>query len=101
MKTSLVTDITVEDVCKGFVYNEYEGKGLFGLSGNFFNLRLGDCLLDFLPLSRRLKVTDLRVYFLFLKEKVRKRSKKRGGVLSRFISVQFGSVYRRLPAVSC
>lgn len=33
MKTSLVTDITVEDVCKGFVYNEYEGKGLFGLSG--------------------------------------------------------------------
>ena len=33
MKTSLVTDITVEYVCKGFVYNEYEGKGLFGLSG--------------------------------------------------------------------
>lgn len=33
MKTELRTDITVEDVCKGFVYNEYEGKGLFGLSG--------------------------------------------------------------------
>lgn len=33
MKTTLRTDITVEDVCKGFVYNEAEGKGLFGLSG--------------------------------------------------------------------
>ena len=33
MKTELITDITVGDICKGFVYNEYEGKGLFGLSG--------------------------------------------------------------------
>lgn len=33
MKTTLKTDITVEDICKGFVYNEIEGKGLFGLSG--------------------------------------------------------------------
>lgn len=33
MKTTLVTDITVEQICKGFVYNELEGKGLFGLSG--------------------------------------------------------------------
>jgi hypothetical protein len=33
MKTFLKTDITVKDVCKGFVYNELEGKGLFGLSG--------------------------------------------------------------------
>lgn len=33
MQTILRTDITVGDVCKGFVYNEYEGKGLFGLSG--------------------------------------------------------------------
>jgi len=33
MKTTLKTDITVEDICKGFVYNETEGKGLFGLSG--------------------------------------------------------------------
>lgn len=33
MKTTLVTDISVEEICKGFVYNEYEGKGLFGLSG--------------------------------------------------------------------
>lgn len=33
METTLITDITVEQVCKGFVYNELEGKGLFGLSG--------------------------------------------------------------------
>lgn len=33
MITTLKTNITVADICKGFVYNEYEGKGLFGLSG--------------------------------------------------------------------
>ncbi len=33
MKTTLRTDITVKDICAGFVYNELEGKGLFGLSG--------------------------------------------------------------------
>ncbi|MEY2761773.1 MAG: hypothetical protein RLZZ96_1673 [Bacteroidota bacterium] len=33
MKTILRTDITVKDICEGFVYNELEGKGLFGLSG--------------------------------------------------------------------
>jgi hypothetical protein len=33
MKTTLRTDITVADVCKGFHYNELEGKGLYGLSG--------------------------------------------------------------------
>ncbi|NLE74605.1 MAG: DUF262 domain-containing protein [Actinobacteria bacterium] len=33
MKTTLRTDITVADICNGFVYNEFEGKGLFGLGG--------------------------------------------------------------------
>ena len=33
MKTILKTSITVKDICDGFVYNELEGKGLFGLSG--------------------------------------------------------------------
>lgn len=33
MITILRTDITVKDICDGFVYNEIEGKGLFGLSG--------------------------------------------------------------------
>ena len=33
MITTLKTDITVKDICDGFVYNELEGKGLYGLSG--------------------------------------------------------------------
>ena len=33
MITTLRTDITVGQICDGFVYNELEGKGLFGLSG--------------------------------------------------------------------
>jgi len=33
METTLKTDITVKDICEGFIYNELEGKGLFGLAG--------------------------------------------------------------------
>jgi hypothetical protein len=33
MITTLETDITVADICDGFVYNQLEGKGLFGLGG--------------------------------------------------------------------
>ena len=33
MITTLKTNITIKDICEGFVYNEYEGKGLFGLAG--------------------------------------------------------------------
>ena len=33
MKTKLLTDLTVADICNGFVYNELEGKGLFGWGG--------------------------------------------------------------------
>ena len=33
METTLRIDITVKDICDGFIYNELEGKGLFGLSG--------------------------------------------------------------------
>lgn len=33
MKTILKTNITAKEICDGFVYNELEGKGLFGLSG--------------------------------------------------------------------
>lgn len=33
MKTTLLTDVSIEEICKGFVYNELEGKGLFGWSG--------------------------------------------------------------------
>lgn len=33
MIVTLNTTYTVRQICAGFVYNEYEGKGLFGLSG--------------------------------------------------------------------
>ena len=33
MKTTLRINITVSDICNGFVYNQLEGKGLYGLSG--------------------------------------------------------------------
>ena len=33
MITTLRTDIKIKDICDGFIYNELEGKGLFGLSG--------------------------------------------------------------------
>ncbi|APX89772.1 HNH endonuclease [Brevirhabdus pacifica] len=33
MKTTLETNVTVAKLCEGFVYNQLEGKGLFGLAG--------------------------------------------------------------------
>lgn len=33
MKAKLYTEWTVGDICQGFIYNEYEGKGLYGLNG--------------------------------------------------------------------
>lgn len=33
MITTLRTDITLADICDGFVYNQLEGKGLYGLGG--------------------------------------------------------------------
>ena len=33
MKTQLITDWTVEDICKGFAFDKNEGKGLFGMDG--------------------------------------------------------------------
>lgn len=33
METRLHTEWTIAEICKGFVYNELEGKGLFGMGG--------------------------------------------------------------------
>lgn len=33
MEAKLNANISIEALCKGFVYNEFEGKGVFGLSG--------------------------------------------------------------------
>jgi hypothetical protein len=46
MKTTLRTDITVKDICDGFVYNQLEGKGLFGLSGKFKSINILSMLLN-------------------------------------------------------
>jgi len=40
MNTTLRTDLTINDICDGFIYNELEGKGLFGLFGNFDNSQI-------------------------------------------------------------
>lgn len=33
MKTTLLTTLTVRNICDGFIYNEFEGKGLYGWGG--------------------------------------------------------------------
>lgn len=33
METTLRIDLTIKDICNGFVYNEVEGKGLYGWGG--------------------------------------------------------------------
>lgn len=33
MKTTLEINITIENICEGFIYNEHDNKGLFGLGG--------------------------------------------------------------------
>ena len=33
MITTLKTEWTIKQILEGFVYNEYEGKGLFGFNG--------------------------------------------------------------------
>lgn len=33
MRTELHTEWSVKDICEGFVYNELEGKGLYGMNG--------------------------------------------------------------------
>lgn len=33
METTLRTDLTVRDICEGFVYDTNEGKGLYGWGG--------------------------------------------------------------------
>ena len=33
MKTTLRTDITVRDICEGFIYNEFEGRAVYGMNG--------------------------------------------------------------------
>jgi hypothetical protein len=43
MKTALKTDITVQDICDGFVYNELEGKGLVEAGQPAHNISVMPC----------------------------------------------------------
>ena len=33
MKTTLISNISIGEICDGFVYNELENKGLYGMAG--------------------------------------------------------------------
>lgn len=33
MQTKLITNLSIKELCEGFQYNEYEGRGLFGWNG--------------------------------------------------------------------
>lgn len=57
MKTILHTEWTVADICKGFTYNELEGKGLFGLDGRLTLMEPNKCLVTRKMLKYRNGVT--------------------------------------------
>ena len=40
MKT-ILRQYTVQELCKGFMYNQMEEKGLFGLSGATISMQMG------------------------------------------------------------
>ena len=49
MTTQLLTDLTVADICDGFVYNELEGKGLsVGVVSSSFSLNIS--AITFMPM---------------------------------------------------
>ncbi|MBQ9043186.1 MAG: DUF262 domain-containing protein [Eggerthellaceae bacterium] len=76
MKTTLHTDWTVGDVCKGFVYDKNEGKGLFGLGGKLIiqpeyqrNYIYGDGKKDVAVVESLLKEYPLGlIYFVLNKD---------------------------------
>ena len=76
MKTTLHTDWTVGDVCKGFIYDKNEGKGLFGLGGKLIiqpeyqrNYIYGDGKKDVAVVESLLKEYPLGlIYFVLNKD---------------------------------
>lgn len=70
MITTLRTDITVHDICQGFVYSKLEGKGLFGLSGKLTiqpeyqrNYIYEDCKKDVAVIDSLLKGYPLGLFY--------------------------------------
>ena len=76
MITTLHTDWTVGDVCKGFIYDKNEGKGLFGLGGKLiiqpeyqWNYIYGDGKKDVAVVESLLKGYPLGlIYFVLNKD---------------------------------
>ena len=81
MKTTLHTDWTVGDVCKGFMYDKNENKGLFGLGGKLIiqpeyqrNYIYGDGKKDVAVVESLLREYPLGLmYFVKNKDAVAKR----------------------------
>ena len=74
MKTTLHTDWTVEDICKGFIYDKNENKGLFGLGGKLIiqpeyqrNYIYGDGKKDVAVVDSLLKGYPLGLIYFVLK----------------------------------
>lgn len=73
MKTTLHTEWTVEDICKGFVYDKNEDKGLYGLDGQLIiqpeyqrNYIYGDGKKDVLVIDSLLRGYPLGlIYFVY------------------------------------
>ena len=75
MKTELHTDWTVADICKGFIYDKNENKGLFGLKGKLIiqpeyqrNYIYGDGVKDVAVVDSLLKGYPLGLIY-FVKNK--------------------------------
>ncbi len=76
MKTTLHTDWTVEDLCKGFIFDQNENKGLFGLDGQLIiqpeyqrNYIYGDGTRDVAVVESLLKGYPLGlIYFVLNKD---------------------------------
>lgn len=76
MKTTLHTDWTVGDICKGFIYDKNENKGLFGLNGKLIiqpeyqrNYIYGDGKKDVAVVESLLKEYPLGlIYFVLNKD---------------------------------
>ena len=76
MKTTLHTDWTVGDICKGFIYDKNENKGLFGLGGKLIiqpeyqrNYIYGDGKKDVAVIESLLKEYPLGlIYFVLNKD---------------------------------